>query len=96
MLLPSHGATGVERIENMGLTLVNNGESMIIDDVAFESAAAEMGLDWDQEIVGAQIPVEGSYAPQWVYIPALMMLGSIAYIQIRRRKLRLEGETVAA
>ena len=96
VLLPSHGVTGAERIENMGLTLVNNGENMTIDDVAFESAAAEMGLDWDQVIVGAEIPVEDSYAPQWIYIPALMMLGGIASIQIRRRKQRLEAETAVA
>ena len=81
--------TGEQRLENMGLTLVENDGVMVIDDVSFESPAASMGLDWDQIILSVEVPVEGSLAKQWLYIPALLLLLGIAYIQIRRRKVEL-------
>ena len=81
--------TGEQRLENMGLTLVESDGVMVIDDVSFESPAASMGLDWDQIILSVEVPVEGSLAKQWLYIPALLLLLGIAYIQIRRRKVEL-------
>ena len=87
--LPILGETGEQRLENMGLTLVDNDGVMMIDDVSFDSPGAKMGLDWDQTILSVELPVEGSLAKQWLYIPALLLLLAIALIQIRRRKKEL-------
>ena len=84
--LPIQGSSGQERLSNMGLTIIDNDGSVIIDDVAFDSPAAAMGLDWDQEILSVEMPAKGALAKEWLYIPALLMLWGIALIQIRRRK----------
>jgi TRAP transporter 4TM/12TM fusion protein len=84
--LPILGETGEQRLDNMGLTLVNNDGVVMIDNVSFDSPAAGMGLDWDQQVLSVELPVEGALAKQWLYIPALLLLLGIALIQIRRRK----------
>jgi len=84
--LPIEGGTGEQRLQAMGLTLVENDGVMMIDDVGFDSPAASMGLDWDQTILSVEVPVEGALAKQWLYIPALLLLLGIAMMQIRRRK----------
>ncbi|HIP76526.1 MAG TPA: TRAP transporter fused permease subunit, partial [Psychromonas hadalis] len=71
--LPMVGETGQERLDHLGLTVVERDGQMIIDDVAFESIASTMGLDWDQIILELEIPVSDNVAKQWMFIPALMM-----------------------
>ena len=51
------GATGDERLENAGLLFRDEDGKMIVDDVAFGSAAADAGLDWDQEVLRVLRPV---------------------------------------
>ena len=77
------GATGAERLEAAGLTLVDRDGKTIIDDVAFDSPASEVGLDWDQEIVRVLSPVE-TPSKYWIYLPALLLLGAVAWLQRRR------------
>ncbi|MXN66289.1 TRAP transporter fused permease subunit [Stappia sp. GBMRC 2046] len=76
-------ATGAERLEAAGLTLVDRDGKTIIDDVAFDSPAAEVGLDWDQEIIRVLSPVE-TPSKYWMYLPALLLLGAVAWLQRRR------------
>ncbi|GLS92165.1 C4-dicarboxylate ABC transporter [Psychromonas marina] len=80
------GETGQQRLDNMGITLIENDGVVMIDDVVFDSPAAEMGLDWDQTVLSVEVPIEGALAKQWLYIPALLLLLAIAMIQNRRRK----------
>ncbi len=48
-LLPvPEGATGEERLEAAGITLIQDGDRTLIDNVAFDSPAQAAGLDWDQ------------------------------------------------
>ena len=84
--LQIEGDTGEQRLENMGITLVENEGVVMIDDVVFDSPAALMGLDWDQTVLSVEVPVEGAWAKQWLYIPALLLLLMIGLIQTRRRK----------
>ena len=77
------GATGAERLEAAGLTLVDRDGKTIIDDVAFDSPAQKVGLDWDQEIVRVLKPANPP-SKYWMYIPALVLLALVFWAQRRR------------
>ncbi|MCB1991198.1 MAG: DUF3394 domain-containing protein, partial [Geminicoccaceae bacterium] len=51
------GATGEERVQAMGITLLERDDKQIIDNVAFDSAAQKAGLDWDQELLFFREPL---------------------------------------
>jgi hypothetical protein len=84
------GETGAERLENAGLMFREDGDSMIIDDVAFDSPAQDAGLDWDQEVLRV-------LQPQWqpskylMFIPAFLLLALVIWAQ-RGRGARDEAE----
>ena len=75
--------TGEERLTAAGLTLVETDGKMMIDDVAFDSPAAEAGLDWDQEVLRVLRPADQP-TKYLMYIPALLVLGGIVLLQRRR------------
>ncbi|SFD56459.1 TRAP transporter permease [Roseivivax sediminis] len=74
------GETGAERLENAGLLFREEGDALIIDDVMFDSAAQDAGLDWDQEVLRV-------LQPQWqpskylMFIPAFLLLALIVWMQ---------------
>ncbi len=90
------GADGKERLQNMGLTIVNTGEMMdhdgeqiqkwLIDDVAVGSEAAKAQLDWDQVILSGTLPVKDSLSKYWMYIPGVLLLVMLWILQTGRRK----------
>ncbi len=88
------GATGEERLENAGLMFREEGDTLIIDDVAFGSAAATAGLDWDQEVLRVLRPV-GQPSKYLMFIPALLLLALIVFLQ-RGRKSSAPRRTAAA
>jgi hypothetical protein len=53
---------------------------MLIDDVAYDSAAQTAGLDWDQEVLRVlrPVPVPSKY---WMFIPALLLLAMVVMLQ---------------
>ena len=80
-LLPiGEGATGEEKLETAGLLFRDEGDKMLIDDVAFGSPAAEAGLDWDQEVLRVLRPVDQP-SKYWMFIPALLVLALIVFMQ---------------
>tara|TARA_R110002020_G_scaffold327121_2_gene542802 strand:+ start:39206 stop:41950 length:2745 start_codon:yes stop_codon:yes gene_type:complete len=86
--------TGEERLEAAGLTFRQDGDAMIIDDVAFGSPAAEAGLDWDQEVLRVLKPVPQP-SKYWMFIPALLLLAGIVVLQ-RGRNARAPRKQAAA
>jgi len=90
----TEGTTGEEKLENAGLTFRNEGDKMFIDDVAFGSPAAEAGLDWDQEVVRVLKPVPQP-SKYWMFIPALLLLALIVFLQ-RGRNARAPRKTAHA
>ena len=88
------GATGADKLQSAGLTFRNDGERMIIDDVAYGSAAANAGLDWDQEVLRVLRPVEVP-SKYWMFIPALALLALIVMLQ-RAREAALVSRKSAA
>ena len=82
-ILMPEGATGDEKIEAAGITLREDGDKVIIDDVAFDSAAQKAGLDWDQEILQVRQPADQP-SKYWLFIPVFLILGAIIWLQRRR------------
>ncbi len=80
-LLPiGEGATGEEKLEAAGLAFRNDGDKMLIDDVAFNSDAAAAGLDWDQEVLRVLKPLPQP-TKYLMFIPALLLLGLVVFLQ---------------
>ncbi|MDO5640996.1 MAG: TRAP transporter permease [Paracoccus sp. (in: a-proteobacteria)] len=82
-LIVPEGASGEERLDALGITVVQDGDAVMIDDVAFGSPAQAVGLDWDQQIdfVRAPVAVPSKY---WMYIPAFALLALVVWMQRRR------------
>ncbi len=94
-LLPiGEGATGEEKLENAGLLFREDGDKMIVDDVTYNSAAQSAGLDWDQEVLRVLKPVPQP-SKYLMFIPALLLLGLIVFLQ-RGRNTRGLRQTAAA
>ncbi|MCQ4055603.1 TRAP transporter permease [Aeromonas sp. SG16] len=84
LLVPvPEGATGEERLANLGLTLYEQDGKMLIDSVAFGSPAAAMGLEFDQEILAVKAPTD-RWRKELMWIPGFLLFGAIVWLQRRR------------
>jgi TRAP transporter 4TM/12TM fusion protein len=86
VLLPLGGSgTGVERLLHAGIETRIANEKVYIDNVVFDSPAKKMELDFNWEII--RIELENARpTKQWMFIPAILLLIFIGYIQLNRRK----------
>lgn len=75
------GKNASERLQALGLTLLNSGEKIIIDNVVADSPAKKAGLDWDQTITSVSVPLKGSLPKEWVFVPALLLLAAVFFYQ---------------
>ncbi|WP_372802573.1 TRAP transporter permease [Paracoccus seriniphilus] len=77
------GETGADRLAALGIDTIQNGDEVIIDNVAFDSPAKAAGLDWDQKVllVRAPAPAPSKYL---IYIPAMLVLAFVIWMQRRR------------
>ena len=80
VLAIGEGATGEERLEAAGLAFRADGDTMIIDDVGYDSAASIAGLDWDQEVLRVLRPLNQP-SKYLMFIPALLLLGFVVFLQ---------------
>ncbi|MEC7728990.1 MAG: TRAP transporter permease [Pseudomonadota bacterium] len=78
------GETPQARLEESGLGLRQDGDQMIVDFVAYGSVAENAGLYFDWTIDSFQVPLERP-PKELMFIPALVLLGLLAYGQLRRR-----------
>ncbi len=84
-ILPIEGdGSGQEKLEAVGLELLIEGDEVIIDNAAFDSASEKAGLDFDQKILQVLVPANQP-AKELLYIPALIILGFVVVLQRRRR-----------
>ncbi|MGS2744668.1 TRAP transporter permease [Halomonas sp. LS-001] len=88
------GETGQERLDNMGLTLLVDGDRTIVDMVAYGSQASDIGFDFDQEIIEVLAPVE-RWTKELMWIPAFLVFGFVVMLQ-RRRRSKTESQTATA
>ncbi len=88
------GVTGEERLDAAGLLFRNDGDALIVDDVAFGSTAETAGLNWDQEVLRVLRPLDQP-SKYWMFIPALLLLALVVFLQ-RGRNARTTRKTAAA
>jgi len=88
------GETGQERLDNMGLMLLIEGDRAIVDMVTYGSQASDIGFDFDQEIIEVLAPVE-RWTKELMWIPAFMVFGFVVLLQ-RRRRSKTESQTATA
>ena len=79
------GDSGAERLENLGLELLMDGDRAIVDFVEFGSLADDIGFDFDQEVLEILAPVD-RWAKEWMWIPGFMLFGLVVLLQRRRRE----------
>ena len=85
ILLPvPNGASGEERLQALGLMLYEDDGKILIDNVAFASQAADLGLEFDQEILKVRAPTD-RMRKEIMWIPGLLLLLIISVLQWRRR-----------
>ena len=84
-LTVGEGSTGEEKLESTGVELLIEGDSVIVDGVAFDSPAEAAGMDFDQVIQTVSVP-KRSLPKELMYIPALLLLGLIWKLQKGRRE----------
>jgi TRAP-type uncharacterized transport system fused permease subunit len=85
VLLPlGESGTGVERLLAAGIETRIKNDKVYIYNVIFGSAAQKIGLDYNWEIIGIELENERP-AKQWMFIPAIILLILIGYIQLNRR-----------
>ena len=76
--------TGEERLRQAGLEVRMEDGKVLADNVMFGSDAQAVGLDFDWEIVNLQ--VDADIPPKHImFIPALALLGLVAWLQLRRK-----------
>ena len=75
--------TGAERLEAIGIETREEEGKILIDNVVFASAAEKASIDFDQEILNIQVLNERP-PKQLMFIPALLLLAAIWFIQKRR------------
>jgi len=84
LLQMGESASGKDRLEKAGLELRTEKERVFVDMVVFDSRAEKAGIDFDWEILSLQVPIDRP-AKQWMYFPALVLLGLLIIYQRRRR-----------
>ncbi|HEX5796646.1 MAG TPA: DUF3394 domain-containing protein, partial [Geminicoccaceae bacterium] len=87
-------AEGAERLFNAGLELREEDGRVLIDNIGFGSAAERAGLDFDFEITGVLQPNERP-PKELMWLPALLALGLIVWLQ-RRRQAAVDDRVPAA
>lgn len=87
VLLPMNEAgDGATRLSNAGIELRTESDGRIlVDNVVFGSDAEKAGLDFDWQIMAIEEQAERP-PKQLMYIPALLLLGFVAFLQNRRRE----------
>ncbi|MGA7278466.1 MAG: TRAP transporter permease [Desulfocapsaceae bacterium] len=77
--------SGAERLQAIGVETREEEGSIFVDTVVFGSAAEKARLDFDQQILNVQVPNERP-PKQLMFIPALLLLGLIWFLQRGRIK----------
>ena len=84
LTLPLTGASdNSSRLFNSGLELRKENGALFIDNVEFDSQAQKAGFDFDQQILSIQT-LSDRPSKYYMYIPALLLLLCVFYLQQRR------------
>jgi TRAP transporter 4TM/12TM fusion protein len=73
-----------ERLRRIGLTLMTLGDDVQVAAVQFGSQAEKLGLEQGFRVTSIEMPSDRP-AKEWMFIPALALLGVVVLLQRRRR-----------
>ena len=75
---------GAKRLQSAGLIIRIDGGKALTELPEHGSAAAKSGIDMDWTVTSVMLAVDRP-AKQWLYLPALLLLGIVMLVQRRRR-----------
>jgi hypothetical protein len=81
-----------ERLRRIGITVVPLGGEMQIAQVQFNSVAEKLGIEQGFKVVSIELPAQRP-DKEWMFVPALLLLGGVMLLQ--RRRLRTETPATA-
>lgn len=85
--LPLGGTrAGAERLSGAGVQITEFAGEVQIMNVRFRSQADRLGLETGQTITRVMLPNPNRWSGEWMYIPALALIGLVAGLQWRRRE----------
>lgn len=85
MMLPvPKGESGEDRLQALGLELLVEDDRLIVEHVDFASPAEDLGLEFDQVITHAKVPVK-RIRKEIMWIPGLLLLAFVFWLQRKRR-----------
>ena len=87
-VLLSLGAPGKasERLASMGLTMMTLGDQVQVAAVRFGSPAEKLGLEQGFNLTRIEIPHPDRPDKEWIFIPALLLLALVWFMQNARRR----------
>ncbi|MGD2271811.1 MAG: TRAP transporter permease [Desulfobacterales bacterium] len=85
MLPVGDESTGAEKLAAIGIETRNEAGKTLVDNVVFASPAEKAGVDFDQELLTIKVPTKRP-PKQLVFIPALVLLALVWFLQRGRRK----------
>lgn len=86
ILLPvPDGNSGAERLRTLGFSLIEEDGKTLIDNVAFASPAADLGLEFDQQIISVRAPTD-RMPKEIMWIPGLLLLLFVSALQWSRKR----------
>ncbi|GLQ53705.1 TRAP transporter permease [Devosia nitrariae] len=77
---------GAERLGNAGLQVAPLAGDVQVINVRFRSQAERLGLAIGQSVERVLLPNPDRPAPEWMFLPALALIGLVAGLQWRRRE----------
>ena len=83
-ILPSGPEAGAEQqLQFLGLETYESDNLLMVDRVGFDSPAESAGINWDWTLHRLELPADRP-PRQWIWLPALLLLGLIFLNQRRR------------
>ena len=79
------GRPGAERLNAAGVQITEFGGQVQVMNVSFRSQADRLGLEAGQNVTRVLQPNTDRMTAEWMYIPALLLIGLIGLLQWRRR-----------
>lgn len=78
-------APGRERLAESGARFMALGDSIQVGPVDFGSYAKRIGLETGFDVTGVLVPADRP-SKYWMFVPALLVIGLVALLQVRRRR----------
>ncbi|MCM2331343.1 TRAP transporter, 4TM/12TM fusion protein [Geopseudomonas sagittaria] len=86
VLLPvPDGENGEDRLGKLGIQLYQQDGKTLIDNVAFGSPAADLGLEFDQQILDVRAPTD-RWPKELMWIPGFLLFALVYVLQKGRRR----------